>query len=136
MKIKAKPYGKKYRLDQQSDIFELSFGATGLHLIVIAATTMFTDVYIDIHFADVIGFQYLDERDFDKFFESKDINSNHHIYKILSGGWLNGDFLKESILSELEPLEWFIKTTNGCMSVLSSDEPIIREFSNMSISSK
>jgi hypothetical protein len=140
MTIKAEPFGKEYRLDQQSDIVEVTFSYTiGLRLTVIAATTMFTNIYLDLHFPSVIGFRYLDESDFPNFGESKDIHSNHHVYKILSGGWATLEPLPpelSSVTVEFEPFEWFIKTTNGCMNVLSSGEPVMREFTNGSISSK
>lgn len=138
MKFDVEPFGNEYRLDQQSDIIEVNYGITGLRLTVIAATTMFTDIYLDIHFDYAGGFRFLDEGDLIAYWESEAFNSNHHIYKVLSGGWANGEPLPVGILSAIssfEEIEWFIKTRNGCMNVLGS-EPMVREFSNTSISSK
>ncbi len=138
MKFEVEPFGNEYRLDQESDIIEVNYGITGLRLTVIAATTMFTDIYLDIHFDYVGGFRFLDEGDLIAYWQSEAFNSNYHIYKILSGGWANGEPLPEGILSAkstFKSIEWFIATTNGCLNVLGS-EPIIREFSNPSISSK
>lgn len=138
MDIKIEPFGNEYRLDQTSDIIEVNYGITGLRLTVIAATTKFTDIYLDVHFEYASGFRFLDEGDLIAYWESEAFSSNHHIYKVLSGGWANGEPLPNGILSArstFEMPEWFIKTTNGCMNVL-GDEPKVREFTNASISSK
>jgi hypothetical protein len=72
------------------------------------------------------------------YWESDVFKTNHHIYKIISGGWANGEPLPSGILSvtsAVEITEWFVATTNGCMNILGS-EPTFIEFSNTSISSK
>jgi hypothetical protein len=138
MKFEVIPYGKEYRFDQVSDIVEIIFTKTGLRVTVVAATSMFTDIYLDIHFANCNAFRFLEDGDLIAYWESESFKSNHHIYEILSGGWSNGDFLELGILSitsELGIREWFIATTNGCMTILSGEEPQVREFTNTSISS-
>ena len=138
MKFEVEPYGNKYRFDQESDIVEISYGITGLRLTVVASTTAFTSIYLDVHFDNIFGFRFLDEGDLIAYWESDSFKSNHHIYQIMSGGWLTGESLPDGILSvtsSIEPQEWLIATTNGCITVL-GNEPIIRELSNARISSE
>jgi hypothetical protein len=135
MQFVVKPSGKEYRFDQESDIIDVIYTNSGLRITVMAATTMFTNVYLDIHFSFVAGFRLLDERDLLGYWESRAFNSNHHVYEILSGGWTNGEALQAGLFTNaIESREWFIKTTNKCMNILSSEEPQIREIKNPSIS--
>jgi hypothetical protein len=140
MKFEIEPFGKEYRFDQESDIIELNYGITGLRLTVIAATTLFTNIYLDIHFSNVSGFRFLDEEDLIAYWENDGFKSNHHIYKILSGGWSNGEPLPDGIMSVHSSfesaIEWFIATTNGCINIISGTEPSVKKFSNNTISSK
>jgi hypothetical protein len=138
MKFEVKPHGKKYRFDQESNIIEVIYTRTGLRIIVIAATSMFTNIFLDIHFNNISGFRLLDEGDLIAYWESEAFNSNDHIYEILAGGWSNGEPIPDGILSKREFIgfrEWFIATTNECITVLSGEEPQVREFTNASISS-
>lgn len=138
MQFEVKPYGKQYRFDQQSDITDLIYTGSGLRITVIAATSMFTNVYLDVHFSNTAGFRLLDEGNLIAYWESGAFGSNHHVYEVLSGGWSNGEPLPEGILSGRELInyrEWFIATTNKCITVLSGGEPLIREITNSSVSS-
>lgn len=140
MKFEVKPFGKEYRFnnDSVSDIIEVGFSKTGLRILVTAATSMFTNIYLEIHFANANAFRFLEGEDLTGYWESGAYESNHHIYEILSGGWSNGEVLEDGLLSTSSNIgirEWFITTTGGCMAVLSSEEPHIREFTNSSISS-
>ncbi|HEX8248734.1 MAG TPA: hypothetical protein VF599_11210 [Pyrinomonadaceae bacterium] len=138
MQFEASPYGKEYRFDQQSDITDVIYASSGLRITVIAATSMFTNVYLDIHFSSVSGFRLLDEGNLIAYWESGAFESNHHVYEVLSGGWSNGEPLPDGILSVRELIdyrEWLIATTNQCITVLSADEPLIREITNPSVSS-
>lgn len=137
MQFKIKPYGNEYNFDRQSDIIELIFSVTGLRVTVITGSSKFTNVYLDIHFKNINGFRLLDEGDLIAYWESGLFNVNHHIYEILSGGWSNGESLESGMLSVSSSIgtkEWFIATTNRCLTVLSSSEPQINEFINSSIS--
>lgn len=138
MRFEVTPYGKQYRFDQESDITDLFYTTSGLRITVIAATSMFTNIYLDIHFSSTAGFRLLDEGNLIAYWESGAFRSNYHVYEVLSGGWTNGEPLPDGILSNREFInyrEWFIATTNKCMTVLSGDEPLIREITNPSISS-
>lgn len=138
MQFEVRPYGKEYRFDQVSDITDVIYTSSGLRITVIAATSMFTNVYLDIHFSSVSGFRLLDEGNLIAYWESGAFNSNHHVYEVLSGGWSNGEPLPDGILSVRELVdyrEWLIATTNQCITILSADEPLIREITNSSVSS-
>ena len=44
MQFKVKPYGKEYRFDQESDITEVFYTYSGLRIVVVAATSMFSNI--------------------------------------------------------------------------------------------
>ena len=138
MQFEVKPHGKEYRFDQESYIIEVSYTRTGLRIIVSAATSMFTNIFLEVRFNNISGFWLLDQRDLIDYWESEAFKSNYHIYEILSGGWSNGEPIADEILSNREFIgyrEWFIVTTSECITVLSSEEPQVREFTNASIGS-
>lgn len=138
MKFEVRPIGKQYRFDQVSDITDVLYTRGGLRITVIAATSMFTNIYLDIHFDWIDGFRALDEGDLVRYWESNAFRSGHHIYEILAGGWSNGETISDGLFTihpAGESREWFIVTTNLCMNVLSGHEPFLREFTNPSISS-
>jgi hypothetical protein len=136
--IKVTPVGKQYRFDQESDIIDVVYSSTGLRVTVIAATSMFTNIYVEVHFPSVSGFRLLDEGDLLVYWDSRAFNSNHHVYEVIAGGWATGETVSEGVLSRNEHVnyrEWFINTKNQCMNVLADEEPLIREITNRSISS-
>lgn len=135
--FEVRPYGDRYRFDQESDITDVIYTSSGLRITVIAATSMFTNIYLELHFSSVSGFRMLDEGDLLGYWESKAFQTDHHLYEIISGGWATGEIISDGILSRnFDPnyREWFVATTNRCMNVLSDDEPMIREIGNGSIS--
>ncbi|MFL1455837.1 hypothetical protein ACJO5Y_15490 [Marinobacter sp. GN3S48] len=81
---------------------------------------------LKVHFQWARGYRYLDEGDLQYYWERQEFTVPQHVFKIHSGGWSNGEALQPGILSvstALEITEWFIATTNGCISVLSGAEP-------------
>ena len=56
MQFEVKPHGKEYRFDQESYIIEVSYTRTGLRIIVSAATSMFTNIFLDVRFNNISGF--------------------------------------------------------------------------------
>ena len=130
MKLEVKGFGKQYSFKQESDIIEVFHTESGLRVVVIASIDDFNQTYLEFLFRYSRGYRFLDEGDFIAYWESKMFDSNQHLYEILSGGWSNGEILESGIMSVSSSLgfrEWFIVTTNGCMTVLSNDEPFIRE---------
>jgi hypothetical protein len=135
MKFEVRPIGKKYRFDQESDITDVIYTRTGLRVTVIAATSMFTNIYLEFHFDWVAGFRMLDELDLLGYWESGAFRDGHHLYEIISGGWATGEVRQEGVIrDEQDYREWFIVTTNQCMNVLAG-EPLVRELANPTISS-
>ncbi len=50
----------------------------------------------------------------------------YHIFHVTAGGWTNGEVLESGVLSIRNgdyTTEWFILTSNGCVSVLCNKEP-------------
>ncbi len=130
MRFEVEPRGKQYRFDQESDVTEIMYTYSGLRIVVVAATSMFSNVLLEVYFSNVRGFRFLDEGDLLAYWIDKAFDSNHHVYKILSGGWSNGEVIETGILDVskgFEVEEWFVVTTNGCLSILSGIEPRIEE---------
>ena len=137
MKLDVLPFGNQYRFDQESDIIDVIYSRSGLRVTVLAATSMFTNIYLELHFGSVAGFRLLDEGDLLGYWESRAFKNNNHIYEIRSGGWATGEQIEDGTLSRTpyrKYREWFVCTTNQCMNVLSDDEPMIREIGNPSVS--
>lgn len=95
MQFEVEPRGKQYRFDQESDITEIFYTSSGLRIVVVAATSMFSNILLEIYFSNVRGFRFLDEADLIAYWETNAFDSNHHVYKILSGGWSNGEELEK-----------------------------------------
>ena len=129
--IMAEPVGAKYSTKSESDISEISFGATGLRVVVETKQGLFEPIRIEYHFVPR-GFRFLDEGDLIRYWESNALMHGYHLFKIASGGWLDQELQVPGMLSVTQAVgtfqEWFICTTNGCLNVLSVNEPLIREF--------
>ena len=75
----------------------------------------------------------MDEGDLAYYWATDAFRDNKHVFRIFSGGWSNGETLENGILtisSVTEIPEWFIATTNGCLNVLSYNEPEIQYLPN------
>ena len=132
MNLEVKTFGNEYFFDdeEESNIEELFYSYSGLRIIVKTKKGKFVPVLLEIFFRYVNSFRCLDEGDLIAYWESDKFQSQHHIYRIFSGGWSNGELLQSGILSvasSIEPQEWFIETSNLCLTVLSGSEPQLRE---------
>ena len=128
MNIEAQPLGNEYRFEgKESDIIEVFDSVSGLRIIVQTWIDSINQVLLQIYFRRVQAYRYLDEADLIAYWEREEFKSPHHVYEITSGGWLTGEILEPGILSiaksVLQPREWFICTTNGCMNVLADSSP-------------
>jgi len=136
MQISVKPVGRPYTGRDESDIVEASLGRSGLRVLV-EAFPRDTDARlgIEFHFEVARGFRYLDEGDLLAYWQSKAFASGHHLFEIKAGGWLDQERQRTGMLSTTDAVgsfrEWFICTSNGCMNVLSVNEPLIREFNEL-----
>lgn len=133
MSISAKPLGKIYSNDIESDIVELSYSlAGGLRIIIDTGTGKFTPVVLEVLFGDTRGFRCLDEGDLIRYWESNAFIDRYHVYEISSGGWISGETLDYGLLSVSSSVgqkEWFVVTTNFCVSVIGVSNPLMRELS-------
>lgn len=133
MPIKARPIGKTFSRDIESDVVEVTYShSTGLRIIIDTGTDRFSPLIVEVTFPSVNGFRYLDEGDLIRYWESNEFKGGHHIYEILDGGWINGETLDPGLLSVSSSVgqrEWFVATTNYCVTIIGCTEPLIREFS-------
>jgi hypothetical protein len=78
------------------------------------------------------GFRFLDEGDIFGYWNAELFQGGYHLYEVLSGGWLDHELAFLGMLAvsgaAVRHKEFFIFTSNGCMSVLSQEPPLIREF--------
>ena len=85
-------------------------------------------ITLKVFFEYVDGIRYLDEGDLLRYWESEKFRSPYHVYEVQSGGWSNGELLEPRVLSIQSSngtREWFIATTNGCVSVLCNSDPTL-----------
>ena len=126
--------GPKHTQDRhESDIYSVSDSGEGLTILVDTIDGLGERRDLKVWFKYARGFRYLDEGDLIYYWESGSFNTPHHVYKIKSGGWSNGEALEPGVLSvsvAIEEQEWFVATTNGCINVLSNAEPVIEFINN------
>ena len=128
------PFGEKYTIEfGTSNLFSLNL--SGPHLRVVLYTNRPEDHksrYLELLFERYSGFWVLDESDVSHYFENPVATSGYHLYKVTSGGWTEPSVRVESMFlsSGLEghAIEWFIPTSNDCITVISNSEPKVREF--------
>lgn len=126
--------GKRYFKERvESEIISLNFSFKNEYVLNIQLETWRNStktVQLEIQFDDYTGFRCLDEVD-TGYISLPEFSSGHHIFKIEAGGWKsdhNGQngFLAMSS-SDDQVSEYFILTSNTCLSVLSRKVPIINE---------
>jgi hypothetical protein len=133
MQISAQPIATSYASQGESDITEVLLGRSGLRVLVESGKDERRS--FEFHFEVPRGFRYLDEGDLLAYWQSKAFAGGHHLFEIVSGGWLDQERQHPGMLSTTDAVgtlrEWFICTSNGCMNVLSVSEPLIREFNDL-----
>lgn len=135
MHISATPFGNPYARNR-SNIAEVSLGRSGLRVLVESRPNATGEsLGLEIHFEVARGFRYLDEGDLLAYWQSEAFAQDHCLFEILSGGWLDQELQHAGMLTTTEAVgtfrEWFICTSNGCMNVLSADEPLVRIFHDL-----
>jgi hypothetical protein len=132
MPIKASPIGNIYNWETESDIVELTYThSSRLRVIIDTRKNKFSPIFVEVVFPFARGFRYLDEGDLIRYWESDEFKEGYHVYDILNGGWITGEKLDTGLLSVSSSVgqkEWFVVTTNYCMTVVGAGEPLIREF--------
>ncbi|TGN37918.1 hypothetical protein [Marinobacter confluentis] len=119
---------KHSEMRHESDISGVVQSADGLTIFINTVTESGQRIDLKVHFQWVRGYRYLDEGDLQYYWKTQEFTVPQHVFRILSGGWSNGEALQPDTLSvstALEIKEWFIATTNGCMNVLSGSDPTV-----------
>jgi hypothetical protein len=88
------------------------------------------DRFLEVVFKSIKGFRYLDEGDLLPYWRSGVFDNTHHlVHEIRRGGWAEQEerngFLNATAAIGLHR-EWIIASSNGCLNVISTSEPIIR----------
>lgn len=127
--MEVKPIGDTFSQSVESDIISISDSKNGFVTVISTEDLSGQELEIEVSFPIARAFRYLDEGDLIRYWESGHFSSGHHLYEILSGGWSNGETLDPGMLSVSNSFgyrEWFICTTNGCVTVLSNDQPKVK----------
>jgi hypothetical protein len=127
MNITAQPLGNEYCFDgKESDIVEIFDTLSGLRILISSWTDSINEVLLQVYFRRVQAYRYLDEGDLIAYWESEKFRAPYHVYEITQGGWISGETVESGILDiakNFELREWFVRTTNGCMNVVSPFPP-------------
>lgn len=136
--MKVQKLGKKYYFNhemidfRESDITDFKWTEnSGVKIIISTWEDAKKRVQINYQFYKFNGFRYLDESDLLRYVQNSDFHGGHHLYEILEGGWNSGEVVEVGIMDMSKNIkqlkEFFILTTNGCMSILTFEEPKIKE---------
>lgn len=133
MRLIPEPVGTLYKTRIESDISELSLGATGLRIVVDTKPHKSDEpLLVEYHFEVPRGFRFLDEGDLLRYWASNVFTPGYHLFEIKSGGGLEQEELLPGMLSVTLAVgtfrEWFVCTTGGCVNVLSVNPPLVRVF--------
>lgn len=116
---------------RSSDLCEVTFSFTGLRAIVhLGQDADGEDRLLEIAFKSVGGFRYLDEGDLLPYWSSAAFdNSKYLIHEIKQGGWAQQEE-RNGMLNTTAAVglsrEWLIVSSNGCLNVISTVEPLVR----------
>jgi hypothetical protein len=129
--IEAQPLGNEYRFDgKESDIVEVFDSVSGLRIIVSTWIDSINEALVEVYFRRVQAYRYLDEGDLLAYWKTGKFRTPHHVHEITNGGWITGEKLEPGILEIAKSFgmrEWFISTTNGCMTVLAAHQPVLKD---------
>ncbi len=134
MKLELMPFGEKYTIEfGTSFLYELN--SSRGHLRIVLYTNRPEDHksrYLELLFQHYSGFWVLDGSDVTNYFDNPMASSGHHLYKVTSGGWTDPETRVENMFwgcgLDGHATEWFIPTANDCITVISQDQPLVREF--------
>ncbi|USD22514.1 hypothetical protein MJO52_05125 [Microbulbifer variabilis] len=128
--MKVVAFGPEHTKDKyESDIFKVIDDENGLTITVDTVDVKGSRMYLIVNFEFVRGYRYLDEGDLMCYWESGAFTPPVHVFQVLTGGWSNGEACEPDMLNvskAIEIKEWFVGTTNGCISILSDAIPTIK----------
>jgi len=117
--MEVQGFGPKHSIKRhESDIYSVVDSNAGLTILIDPVAENGQRMDLKVHFEWVRGYRYLDEGDLTYYWDTKKFTVPQHVFKILSGGWSNGESLQPRLLNVSTALkigEWFIATTNGCI---------------------
>lgn len=120
-----------YQNRKESDIVDFYCTKDGIVIKISTWENENSQIGLEYKFDGFSGFRYLDEGDLISYWEKENFKNNYHLYQILNGGWKSGEVTQPGILEisrfSENPKEFFIKTSNGCFTVLSNQEPSIKK---------
>lgn len=127
MLIETQPFDAPTIIDHGSDIAEVHFVGGRLE-VVVASSPIGEGRFkgLRIEFSKACDFRMLDEADLARYWTSSGFRRGHHVLSVVGGGWR----AEESTLQGIprgEGNEWLIVTGNRCLSVLSSNAPLVLE---------
>lgn len=128
MEIEAKVIGGKRTGNGESDISEISDSSSGLSVTVETFNRGQPNEKFKIFFESHKGFRALEEGDLQMYENAEIFRQPYYVYQVLKGGWSNGEACEPDMLNVVKAVgtrEWFIATTNLCLTVLSASEPTI-----------
>ncbi|MEZ9198826.1 hypothetical protein [Shewanella sp. 10N.286.54.B9] len=111
----------------EHDVCSAKFSQDGLVIILSTKNENGIDANLEISFEWVTAFRFMDESDMQYYSVLSCLSLNFHVFKILSGGWSNGETRQKGILDASAGVypEYLIATNNGCIQVLSGVNPNI-----------
>ena len=132
MEMTIDKIGKEYFSKKESDIIDFQWTDNfGLKITISTWENSENQIGIEYEFGGFNGFRYLDEGDFLGYWDSPDFKNGFHLFRIIKGGWKSGEVTQNGILDISRAVdelnEFFIATTNGCLTVLAYEKPTITE---------
>jgi hypothetical protein len=130
LEIIANPIEQPSISHRHSDIGEVTLGASGLRVVLSFGRIQDDeDRYLDILFPVPRGFRFLDEGDLLPYWGVVPTGSGHSIFEVTQGGWIEQE-KSYGMLNVTHAVgdykEWLVVSSNGCLSVISKDAPLIR----------
>ncbi|MGJ4748487.1 hypothetical protein ACQV5M_19155 [Leptospira sp. SA-E8] len=125
MQLETKPFDASTTVDHGSDIAEVHFVGGRLE-VVVASSRVSEGCFkgLRITFSKACDFRMLDEADLARYWASPGFRRGHHILSVIGGGWRAEESTLQGFAHN-EGDEWLIVTGNRCLSVFSSNAPLV-----------
>ena len=128
MHLSANHIGDRYYAGFESNVIELSHTYSGLRVVVATHSLDLKECLVEYYFPHNQGLRMLDEGDLFGFWDADAFAPGYHLFRIESAGWADQERQFSGMLAVSSPIpEWFVCTSNLCVSVLSARQPEIRQ---------
>ncbi|MEJ5149543.1 hypothetical protein [Comamonas sp. MYb396] len=122
MRLTTLPYGKPREIHPNSDVESLRFSSQGLSLrLALGLGPQDMVDGLDISFADVSAFRYLDELHLQRYWSLNGLVRGYPVLEVQQGGWLDEEVALQQ--RHFHQREWLVVTGNGCVSVFAASAP-------------